>query len=375
MSLPEQPCCLPVLTRRGLLATSAALALAGLEGTGLSRLAKAETRKLEKSTLTLAVNGKSALQYLPLTIAEQFGWFKAEGLELEIVDMASSSRTWQANSSGSADVVCGAYDQILNLQTRSQSAQAFVMMGLAPQLALGYSVRNMPGHPQLIDLRGKKIGVTAPGTPSHMVASQIMSKAGIAPTDVSYVSVGSPAGAMAALRSGQIDAICNGDPVMTSLSQRGEVQIAVDVRTLQGTSDLFGGPFPSACLAASYDFVHRYPQTVQAMTNAMFRALKWLQSCGPSELLKVVPEVYLFGDRSLYLDAFSQMRATMSADGLMPEDGPRTALKALLRFDASQLKPGQVELGKTFTNEYAKRAASVFRQTGGTMAPAKPTSI
>lgn len=328
---------------------------------GSSGLALADTRRLEKSTLVLAVNGKSALQYLPVTIAEQLGWFKAEGLDIEISDMASHARSWQALASGTADMVCGAYEQVLHLQSRGQNAQTFVMLGLAPQMAFGYSVRNMPGNPHLMDLRGKKIGVTAPGTPSHMVASHVVSRAGLAPTDVSYVSVGSSTGAMAALRSGQIDALCNGDPVMTSLTQRGEVQIAVDVRTIQGTADVFGGPMPSACVSASSEFIQKNPHTVQALTQALSRALKWLQLCGASDLLKVLPESYLLGDRGLYLDTFHQMRESMSRDGLMPEDGPRTALKALLRFDASVLKPGQVDLGKSYTNDFARRAASQLK--------------
>lgn len=351
----------PGLSRRRLLAASAVLALSNA---GLGSIAQADARKPEKPGVILAVNGKPALQYLPLTIADQFGWFKAEGIELEIVDMASSSRTWQAVATGTADMVCGSYDQVLNLQARSQSAQTFVMMGLTPQIAFGYSVRNMPGNPQLADLRGKKIGVTAPGTSSHMVASHIVSRAGLAQSDVSYISVGSSAGAMAALRSGQIDALCNGDPVMTSLTQRGEVQIAVDVRTVQGTADIFGGPMPTACLSAPLDFVQKHPQTVQAMTNAIVKALKWLHACGPSDLLKMVPEAYLLGDRGLYLDTFQQMRDAISRDGVMPEEGPRTALKALLRFDASVLKPGQMDLGRSFTNDYARRAVGLTRPLG-----------
>ena len=318
--------------------------------------ARPDTRRIEKPRLTVAVNGKASLQYLPLTIAEQYGWFEAAGLELELADMASNARTLQAIGSGSADMVCGGYDQVLNQQARNQQFQSFVVLGLAPQVALGYSTLGMPGTPQLADLKGKKIGVSAPGSPSHMVASHVVSRAGLTPSDVSYVSVGSAAGAMAALRSRQIDVLCHTDPVMTTLAQRGEVVIAVDTRSRQGTLDLFGGPLPTACLHAPMDFVQRNPNTVQALVNVVVRSLKWLQTVGPSELIKVVPEAYLAGDRGLYISSFNQMRETLSPDGLMPDDGPRTALKALLRFEVGMLKPGQIELPKTFSNEFARRA-------------------
>ena len=40
--------------------------------------------KLEKSKVSIAVGGKAAFYYLPLTISEQLGYFKAEGLDVEI---------------------------------------------------------------------------------------------------------------------------------------------------------------------------------------------------------------------------------------------------------------------------------------------------
>jgi NitT/TauT family transport system substrate-binding protein len=42
----------------------------------------------------------------------------------------------------------------------------------------------------------------------------------------------------------------------------------------------------------------------------------------------------------------------------MPEDGPRTALKALASFEPS-VKPDRIDLAKTYTNEFARRAKSL----------------
>jgi NitT/TauT family transport system substrate-binding protein len=45
----------------------------------------------EKTKVILAVGGKNLLYYLPLTIAEQLGYFKAEGLDVTIVDFAGGA--------------------------------------------------------------------------------------------------------------------------------------------------------------------------------------------------------------------------------------------------------------------------------------------
>ena len=58
----------------------------------------------------LAVGGKAAFYYLPLTIAEQLGYFKDEGLDVEISDFAGGAKALQALVGGSADVVSGAYE-------------------------------------------------------------------------------------------------------------------------------------------------------------------------------------------------------------------------------------------------------------------------
>jgi NitT/TauT family transport system substrate-binding protein len=95
------------LTRRDFIAASMATA-------ALPHLAQAQA--LEKPKLTIAVGGKNLFYYLPLTIAEQLGYFKAEGLDVTIVDFAGGSRALQAVVGGSADVVSGAFEHTINMQ-------------------------------------------------------------------------------------------------------------------------------------------------------------------------------------------------------------------------------------------------------------------
>ncbi|MES2632831.1 MAG: ABC transporter substrate-binding protein [Pseudomonadota bacterium] len=316
--------------------------------------------KLEKSKVAIAVGGKAGFYYLPLTISEQLGFFKAEGLDVEISDFAGGSRSLQALIGGSADVVAGAYEHTINMQAKNQFIQEFVLMGRAPQIAMGISTKGMPGYKTPADLRGKKIGVSAPGSSTNMVANLVLSRAGVKASEVSFVGVGTSAGALAALRSGQIDAMSNIDPVMTMLEQKGEIRIISDTRTLKGTLDVFGGPMPAACFYSHAEFVQKNPNTCQALTNAIVHGLKWLQTAGPSDIIKTVPESYLLGDRGLYLASFNKVREAISLDGVIAEEGTRTALKALESFDPA-IKGDKITLSKTFTNEFARRAKDRFK--------------
>jgi NitT/TauT family transport system substrate-binding protein len=316
--------------------------------------------KLEKSKVAIAVGGKAAFYYLPLTISEQLGYFKAEGLDVEISDFAGGAKALQALMGNSADVVSGAYEHTINMQAKNQAIQSFVLMGRAPQIALGVSTKSVPGYKGPADLRGKKIGVSAPGSSTNMVANLVLSRAGVKASDVSYVGVGTGAGALTALRSGQIDAMCNTDPVMTMLEQKGDVRIISDTRTLKGTQDVFGGPMPAACFYTHAEFVRNNPNTCQALANAIVHGLKWLQTAGPSDIIKTVPENYLLGDRALYLASFNKVREAIALDGVMPDEGPKVAVKALASFEPS-VKADKIDLAKTYTNEFARRAKEKYK--------------
>ena len=336
----------------------ASIAMANALSAGLCQPAVAQSR-VEKTKVVLAVGGKAAFYYLPLTIAEQLGYFDAEGIDLEVVDFPSSVRVQQALVNGSADVACGAFEHLISLHIKHHYVQSFVALGRAPQMAMGVSTKNMPNYRRLADLRGKKIGIAAPGTGTNVMANVLLQRAGLQPSDVSYIGVGTGAGALSAVRTGQIDAICNLEPAMTQLEQKGEIKIIADSRSLRGTQAIFGGAMPGACLYALPEFVQKNRSTVQALSHAMVRALKWLQTAGPGDLIRVVPESYLLGDRALYLAIYNNLRESISLDGLIADDAAKTSLRVMANFDPV-VKSEKIDISKTYTNSFAMQSKFLF---------------
>lgn len=314
----------------------------------------------EKSKVHIAVGGKAAFYYLPLTIAEQLGYFKDEGLEVKISDFAGGSAALRAVVGGSADVVSGAYEHTINLQSKKQIFQAFVEQGRAPQISVGVSRAKAAGFKSMKDLKGMKIGVSAPGSSTNMIVNLLLAKAGLKPSDVAIVGVGTGSGAVAAMKSGQIDAISNVDPVMTMLEQEGAIKIVADTRTLKGTLEVFGGPMPAAVLYAPIEFVRNNPNTVQALTNAIVRADLWLQKAAPRDILKTVPEAYLLGNQALYLFSYANVKEALSPDGYIADAGTKTALKALAAFNPA-VKAADIKLDLTYTNAFVKKAHQKYK--------------
>ncbi|MGV8805498.1 MAG: ABC transporter substrate-binding protein [Polaromonas sp.] len=342
------------LSRR-VFASSALLAAASMALPSL----RAQPRP-EMPRVVMAVGGKSAFYYLPLTIAERLGYFRAEGLNVDVIDFSGGSHALQALLNGAADVCSGAFEHIIKLQAGNQQFQAFVLQGRAPQIVFGVSTRNLPDFKAVTELKGCRIGVSSLGSSTHTMANLVLSRGGVKSDEVNFVGVGTAAAALAALRSGQLDAISNTDPVMTMLERRGEVRLLSDTRSLKGAAEVFGGPMPAACLYASAQFIRRHPNTCQALANAMVRSLKWLQTAEPVDIVNTVPDSYLLQDRGLYLAAFDKVRESISLDGTLVDDGPATALKALASVD-SGINAEKISLAKTYTNVFAQRAKDGLR--------------
>jgi len=314
----------------------------------------------EKKDVHIAVGGKASFYYLPLTIAEQLGYFKDEGLNVSISDFAGGSQALRAVVGGSADVVSGAYEHTLNMQPKGQYLQCFVQQGRAPQIAIGIAKSKAQSYKSPKDLKGLKIGVSAPGSSTHMILNHLLSGGGLKPSDVSIIGVGLGAAAVTALKTGQIDAVSNTDPVMTKLEQDGDIKIIADTRTLRGTEQVLGGPMPAGCLYAPVDFIRKNPNTVQALTNAIVRADKWIHSASPQDVLRTVPESYLLADKALYLFSFNKVKEAISPDGVISDAGAKTALKVIPTFNP-EVKAKEIKLELTYTNEFVKKANAKYK--------------
>lgn len=310
--------------------------------------------------VVLAVENRAAFCYLPLTIAERMGYFASEGLDVQVRDLAEPGQALQALISGSAQALSGPYSHSIALRARGQSFPSIVLQGRAPQLVLGVSRKTLAGFRDLRDLAGRKVVVPALGSGGHRMMLVLLANARLPVDAVEFVSVASPSAALAKFRSGLVDAICFHDPVITQLELDGALRVVADTRTVRGNAEVFGGPMPSGCLSVSADYLENNTAECQALVHGLVHALKWLQTAGVSDINKVVPEAYFKGDRALYLAAFSRAREAWSPDGLMPEAGPPTAARMLLRYDeASPLR--QVDLAQTFTNALAAKAKARFK--------------
>jgi NitT/TauT family transport system substrate-binding protein len=333
-----------------------------LIGTGAALVTSTGTRvfaqdKPEKNKVTLGVGGKPLLYYLPLTIAERKGFFKEEGLDVEINDFGGGAKSLQALIGGSVDVVTGAYEHTIRMQAKGQDVRAITELGRFPAIVIAVKKDKADKVKSAADFKGLKIGVTAPGSSTALTTQYAMVKAGLKPTDAAFIGVGSGASAVAAMQKGEIDVISHLDPVIAKLESDGDITVLIDTRTEAGTRALFGGSNPAATLYTKKDFIDANPVTTQRLVNAFMKALKWLQTAKPEDVAAVVPPEYHLGDKPLYIKAVQNSLESYSRNGIVSAEGMASVMDMLKQLDP-ELKDAKVDLSTTFDDRFVKKASS-----------------
>ncbi|SNB52371.1 putative hydroxymethylpyrimidine transport system substrate-binding protein [Arboricoccus pini] len=138
----------------------------------------------------------------PLIVAKQKGFFKAEGLDVELIAPSDPNDASKLTAAKQADIGLS-YQPQLQLQVDG----GLPLMRIGTLIATPLNcllVREDSGIRQIADLKGKKIGYSVAGLEDGLIAT-ILKKNGLAPGDVTLVNVNfslSPA-----LISGQVDAV------------------------------------------------------------------------------------------------------------------------------------------------------------------------
>jgi NitT/TauT family transport system substrate-binding protein len=334
---------------------------ATLLGAALVAGGTAHAQALEKRKITIAVGGKSLFYYLPLTVAERQGYFKDEGLEVEIPNFAGGSQALRALVGGSADMVSGAYEHTINMVAKKQPIKAVVLQAKYSSMVLVMPKERAAKYKGGRDLKGLKVGVTAPGSSTNMFVNNLLHKDGLKPTDVVIVGVGTGAGAVAAMEKGEIDALVNLDPVVTQLEATGKFVSVVDTRTEKGMETVYGGDYHASVIYIQEEFIKKNPNTVQAVVNAMVRANRWIAKATPQQIVDLMPDEYKAGNPSLYKEGLLKNMIGYSEDGLMSMKAAENVYKVLVQFEPSVKEAGKMDLSQTFDNSFARKAVAKYK--------------
>ncbi|WP_284746799.1 ABC transporter substrate-binding protein [Amycolatopsis sp. RTGN1] len=258
-----------VRTRRAALGlaltVAAATALTGCSALGSDDSnASSSGGGLEKTKIKVAI--LPTVDTAPLWLAQDGGYFKAEGLEVETVVAASGQAAMTKTVSGETDIAISSYMPFFVAKSTGAADLQLVAdaTSIAPKSIAIVTTPNSPVK-TINDLGGKRIAMTAKNTASDLLAKSLMKDHGVPIDKVNWVPIPFP-NVAAALAQGQVDAALLPEPFLSQAAKTAGAIPVIDVNS--GATQ----EFPLSGYGATSKWVKANPKTLAAFQRALQKA-------------------------------------------------------------------------------------------------------
>lgn len=303
-------------------------------------------KKLEKVTLNEVAH---SIFYAPQYVALEKGYFKEEGLDLELVTGYGADKVMAAVISGEAQIgfmgaeasvyayLEGANDPVVNFAQGTQRAGNFLV-----------AREEMPDF-RWSDLKGKEIIGGRKGGMPQMVFEYILKKNGLNPaTDMNInqsIDFGSTA---AAFSGGQGDFTVEFEPSATALEKEGDGYVVASL-------GVDSGYVPYTSYSAKTSYLEKNPQVIQKFTNALQKGVFYVNSHTPEEIAKVIQPQFKENDLDTITTIVRRYQEQNTwKENLIFEKDSFELLQDILE-EAGELE-NRAEYDKLVTTEFAKKA-------------------
>jgi len=285
-----------------------------------------------KEKVRLAVGSQPGnLVYLHIDLARALGYFEQEGLDVSFRYFDAGTAAAEALNAREYDFSANSIDHAIKLRSKGVQAQMVVSFTDLPcvTLVVRKDLRRQIRSDR--DLKGRRIGVTAVGAGTHVLAASVLHHAGYTLRDVEIVPVGSGDSFINAMEQKRIDVGMATDPTTTRLLLSGEASILLDMTNPDETSMIFNGPYQFTGLLTRPDVIRDRPAVAQAMVNVMVKAARFIRGHSAAEIAASLP-ASIVGDRYIYVKSLEHSRPSFAKDGTLTPAAVANDIQSQITF-------------------------------------------
>ncbi|QMV75819.1 ABC transporter substrate-binding protein [Comamonas piscis] len=303
-------------------------------------------------TVTIMVGGINKIIYLPAKLAESLGYFKEEGLKVELQSQPAGVDAENQLIAGAVQGVVGFYDHTIDLQAKGKEIQAIAVFCKVPgEVELVSTKAAAGGFKTMADAKGKTLGVTGLGSSTEFLTRYLVDKEGVASKDYSLLPVGAGNSFIAGMKQDRIQAGMTTEPTVSQMLKTGDAKVLVDMRSEEGTKAALGGLYPAASLYVRNEWAASHKDQAAKLARAFGKTMQYISSHSAEEIAEKMPKDYYGSDKELYVAALKASLPMYTKDGKMPEGGPETVLRVLSAYKPN-VKSAHIDLAKTYSNAY-----------------------
>ena len=228
-----------------------------------SALLVAGAVQAQETKIALGMSGWTG--FAPLTLADKAGIFKKNGLDVEIKMIPQKDRHLALAAKA---IQCAATTVETHVAWNTNGVPIVQIFQMDKSYgADGLAVRN--DIKNIAELKGKTVGVDAPGTAPYFGLAWMLSKNGLTMKDVKTVTL-SPQASAQAFVTGQNDAAMTYEPYLSTVRANPAAG-----KILATTLDY---PMVMDTVGCAPDWLKANPKAAQALTNSYFEALEMIKT-------------------------------------------------------------------------------------------------
>lgn len=221
---------------------------------------------LEKPKIKVSV--MATVDLAPFRLAQESGYFKEQGLEVEAIDAPSGQASMTKMIGGEVDIAVSTYMPFFVAKSKG-AADIRLVADVASVSPKSNAIITVPNSTvkTVGDLAGKRIAITDKNTASHLLTISVLKDHGVDTSNIQWVPMPLP-NIAAALKNGNIDAGYTPEPYLTQAAKVVGATPVVDIGT-GATQD-----FPLVGFGALGKFVTENPKTLAAFQRALSKAVR-----------------------------------------------------------------------------------------------------
>jgi NitT/TauT family transport system substrate-binding protein len=272
---------------------------------GLLRCANAQ------ETISIGIAGEN-FSFLPFRIAQEKGFYKKHGLNVQHVRIPGANVAISALLSGNLDY--GTHYQVTMLWGARGLGTKAIFSTASRQM---FSFVVQPGIQSTRDLKGKLIGIPSIGSLGHKITIRVLQKVGIDPDkDVRMIAVGGDASRVQQLRAKQVDATMINPPLSIMMRKDG-------FHLLLQAGDYVDVPLTG--LGTTVKKIKERPEQVRNVLRALYEALRFARA--NRQETSAIFSRWLKIDPAIAGETYDLAVKMLSPDGLMSDESVIAAME------------------------------------------------
>ena len=291
--------------------------------------------------------------YAPMYAAISEGFFKEEGIEINLSTGQGADKTMQQVLSKAVDIgFCGP-EQVIYIYNQHREDYPVIFAQLTQKDGAFLVSKNAETNFNWESLKGKTVIGGRPGGVPEMAFEYVLKNHGIKPgVDINLITNLAFTATAGAFKGGTGDYVTLFEPTASTMKKDNSGYNVASIGESAGT-------IPYTCFFATKSYIEKNPTIIQKFTNAIYKGQKWVSSHSDAEVISSIKSYFPGADEAVLIESIKNYRKinAFSPDPILKSEDLTKLMDIIQSYKAS-LIPERPVFDKIVNTTFSKKAVT-----------------